>query len=96
MARNAVGTFDKTPTEVLLRGLDWAQFLSGINGSVTIVGSSWSVTSEGLTAVSAGYSTTFTQCKISGGVSGWTYDVVNHVVLSDTQEIDRTIRVVVQ
>ena len=96
MAHNVVATVEKSPGEVLLRGLDWASFLSGIDGTVTIVGSSWSVTTEGLTVSSVGYSTTYTQCKISGGTSGWTYNVVNHVILSDTQEIEHAIKVVVE
>ena len=82
-------------TEALKRGFDWAQFLSGIDGNVTITASSWSTSNGELTVVDAGHSTTYTQCKISGGKSGWAYEVINHVVLSDTQEVDLIIKVTI-
>jgi len=92
----AVGTIKKDPQDIIYRGLDWTDVLDKIGGGVAIASSVWSAPA----GITIGEYNTFsgakTKVKISGGETGEAYDIINHVVLTDTQEYDRSLHVVVE
>jgi hypothetical protein len=87
-----LGTLTKDPQDIADTGIDWNANAFLTDRATTISTSTWSVGS-GLTIVTDSETTTTTLVRISGGTLGNRYDLVNHVVLANGEEYDRTIRV---
>lgn len=79
----------KDPADVETFTLSWASLLTGIGPGVTITGSTWAVPA-GLTETDADFTTSSTSITVSGGTDGQDYELVNHIILSDLQERERS------
>jgi hypothetical protein len=91
-------TFEKDPQATLDFSVDWAtNFNSAGSPTPTISTSSWTVPS-GLTQVSASVNgdNTVATVVVSGGAAGTVYELVNHIIRSDTLEDDRSIYIYVR
>lgn len=78
--------FIKDPNAVLDYQIDWSTWL----GADTIATSTWTVPT-GLTKDSDTSTTTTATIWLSGGTSGVTYRIVNHIVTAAGREDDRSI-----
>ncbi|MBN1567941.1 MAG: hypothetical protein JXA73_08835 [Acidobacteria bacterium] len=78
------------PDAKLWYGVNWEDWL---DDGVTIVTSTWSVPT-GVTKISEGNTDTQSAVKvyIPAGVEGEEYIITNHIVASDGQEEDRSIK----
>lgn len=87
-----LGTFTKDPNDIADTGIDWDanDFLA--NRSTTISTSTWTP-DAGLTVVTSSKTNTTTLVRISGGTAGTVYDLLNHVVLANGEEYDRTLKI---
>lgn len=77
---------DKDPQATLNYGWDWTDWL----GSDVIVASTW-IVSSGLTLVNQSFTDKTTAVMVSGGASGQSYDLVNHIITAQGLEDERTI-----
>lgn len=91
----SIAVRQKDPEEIKPYTLSWAAYLSGLGGGQTISGSTWTVPA-GLTSVQQTNTTSTATIKISGGTDGQDYELVNHVVLSDEQELEEALTIQVR
>lgn len=76
----------KDPDEVLIFGINWADYL----GSDTIIGSTW-VVPVGVTMVSNAFTDTLATIKLSGGTLGQVYRITNRITTSDGETVDKSL-----
>lgn len=98
-------TFQKDPDIIKTLSVNWVTPVTGLNdGSLndigylqgrTIVTSSFIVQS-GITKDSDSNTTTTASITLSGGIAGQDYLITNHIVMSDADTEDRTIKVQVR
>lgn len=79
----------KTPDEKKDYGIDWRKWIAT---GVTIVSSSWSLPS-GLTQLASTIDGLYTLVRIEGGTAGDTYELINEIVTSAGEELEREIEV---
>lgn len=79
----------KTPDEEKDYGIDWRKWIAS---GVTITSSDWTVPS-GVTEESASISGLYTLIRLSGGTAGQTYELINDIVTSTGEELERAIEV---
>ena len=85
-----MATFKKADQEILIYGFNWADWLS--TGD-TLQSSTW-VVPAGLTNEGEQVSSDTTTIKIGGGTIGETYEVVNEITTTTTDETsERTFKV---
>jgi hypothetical protein len=77
---------EKDPQAIRDYGVDWAADL----GALTIATSTWTVVSGSATIVSDNKTATTTTVRITGGTDGAKTTFLNHIVLSDGQEDEKT------
>ena len=91
-------TFEKDPQAILDFSVDWrTNFNSSGSPTPTISTSTWTIPS-GLTNVSSSLNgdNNIATVVVSGGTVGSVYELVNHIVRSDTLEDDRSIYIYVR
>jgi len=81
----------KDPNAILPYTIDWSRWLGG----ATIESSEWEA-DDGITVVSTSNTDTQTEVWLSGGIDGSSYQVTNHIVVSDGREDDRTLLIRVE
>ena len=90
----SVAIRQKDPAGVNNFTLNWADYLTELGG-LTISSSTWTVPA-GITQITAGNTATTATIRLSGGTHGSDYEIVNHVVLSDGQEDERSLTIQVR
>ena len=70
---------DKDPDEVILRAFDWTKASDQHPSGFTIVASEWIEATGGLALTDNGFSGLQTQVKLSGGIAGQSYTVINRI-----------------
>lgn len=85
-----LATFDKDPSDIMDKGIDWDanDFLT--DRTTTISTSTWTA-DTGLTVVTSSKTNTTTLVRISGGTAGARYTLTNHVILANGEAYDRTL-----
>ncbi len=84
MPQTFVSSMD--PDEVRDFGIDWSADI----GSNTIASSVWTVVSGTITIVADSHTTKTTTVRLHGGVVGTKPAVLNHIILSDGEELELT------
>ena len=84
--------FTKDPGAILDYTVDWTDWLAS---GETISTSTWTLPS-GITEQSSTNTTASTTVWLSGGTDGDTYEVVNHIVTSQSRTDERTIYIIVK
>lgn len=82
----------KDPQAVRDYGVDWSRDL----GTATISTSTWTVIAGTVTVVTSSRTTTTTTVRLAGGADGETAEVLNHIILNDGQEDEKTCRLKVR
>lgn len=90
----SVAIFQKDPAEKANFSIDYSDLLAEIGGP-TIVDSTW-IATAGLTVASSTFTTTETTIRTEAGTDGQDYEAVNHVTLSDGQELEKAITIQVR
>lgn len=85
-------SFTKDPAAVLDYGCDWSEWLAA---GETLAAATWAVPA-GLVLESSDHNTTLAVAWLSGGASGTTYQVTNHIETSAGRVDERSILIYVQ
>lgn len=76
----------KDPDEILLFGINWADYL----GTDTIASSTW-IVPAGVTMVSNSHTDTLATIKLSGGTLGQVYRITNRITTADGETVDKSL-----
>lgn len=82
----------KDPEEIRDYGIDWSDDLSGL----TITASVWTIVEGTVVMDSDSFADTSTTVRLSGGTLNETCLLLNHVTLSDGQQIEQTCKLKVR
>ncbi len=90
--------FIKDPDSVLSYTLDWNGGAPGpwLATGETISTSAWTLSGTGIIEDSDSNTNTTTSIIVSEGVAGEDYELTNRITTSNSQTVDRTIRIKVQ